>query len=102
MFLTCPLSFFLQVLEEELQAGEHNIIIQHVGDITFSTQYCVLLDGSPVAETSSITMAVGVLVADLHVYYIEHPKGCKHLLSFVSSCVLGIKYEKGKHKNQKP
>ena len=60
----------------------------------------MLLDGTPIAETTSIAMAVAGLVAGLYVFNID-PKDCKHFLSFVSSYLLGIKYEKGETQKSK-
>lgn len=41
--------------------------MQHVGDISVSSKYYVLLDSMAVAETTCIAMAVAGLVTGLHV-----------------------------------
>lgn len=69
--------------------------IQHVGDIHISARFCVLLDSAPVAEPPCLVMAVASLIAGVFVFNIEHPKKCEHFLSFTSSYLLGIKYDKG-------
>lgn len=61
----------------------------------------MLLDGASIAQTTSISMAVAAFVAGCFVYNIENPKDCKHFPSFVSSNILGIKYEKGETQKSK-
>ena len=60
-----------------------------------SDRFCVLFDGTSIAEPTSVEMAIACLVAGFFVFNIEHPKTCHHFLNFVSSYLFGVKYDKG-------
>lgn len=60
-----------------------------------ANQFCVMMDGTRIAETACIAMAVAALVAGLFVFNIDHPKNCEHFSCFISCHLLGVNYDDG-------